>query len=111
MLYQESAKTAGISIEVKREPDDGYWTNVWNVQPFCASYWGGRPTQDLRYRPPIVSTADWNDTRFKRPDFDELLVQARSELDAGKRKEMYQRRCDDGPRRWRDRSCRCSTTS
>ena len=66
MLYQESAKTAGINIEVKREPDDGYWTNVWNVQPFSASYWGGRPTQDLRYTTSFVSTAEWNDTRFKR---------------------------------------------
>lgn len=89
VLFQESAKAAGIAIEVKREPDDGYWTNVWNVQPFVASYWGGRPTQDLRYTTSFVSTAEWNDTRFKRPDFDALIVQARSELDQDKRKALY----------------------
>ncbi len=60
---------------MKREPDDGYWTNVWNVQPFSASYWGGRPTQDLRYSTSFVSTADWNDTRFKREDFDSAARQ------------------------------------
>ncbi|WP_413869319.1 ABC transporter substrate-binding protein [Albidovulum sp.] len=89
VLYQESAKAAGIEIEVKREPDDGYWSDVWNVQPFSASYWGGRPTQDSRYTTSFVSGADWNDTRFKRPDFDELIAKARAELDDAKRREMY----------------------
>ncbi|MCY1244876.1 hypothetical protein D9M72_579760 [compost metagenome] len=59
------------------------------MQPFCASYWGGRPTQDSRYSTSYLSTAEWNDTRFKREDFDKLLLQARSELDDAKRKEKY----------------------
>ncbi|MQW57419.1 ABC transporter substrate-binding protein [Sinorhizobium meliloti] len=89
VLYQASAKKAGIEIEVKREPGDGYWSNVWNVQPFSTSYWGGRPTQDQMYSTAYLSTADWNDTRFKRPDFDKILLEARSELDEAKRKDMY----------------------
>jgi peptide/nickel transport system substrate-binding protein len=31
-----------------------------------ASYWGGRSTQDQMYSTAYLSTADWNDTRFKR---------------------------------------------
>jgi peptide/nickel transport system substrate-binding protein len=89
VLFQQSARKAGINIEVKREPDDGYWTNVWNVQPFSASYWGGRPTQDSRYSTSYLSTADWNDTRFKRPDFDKLVLEARAELNETRRKELY----------------------
>ena len=50
---------------------------------------GGRPTQDLRYTTSFVSTAEWNDTRFKREDFDALIVKARSELDQDKRKALY----------------------
>jgi peptide/nickel transport system substrate-binding protein len=41
-LYQQSAAKAGIKIEIKREPGDGYWSEVWNKQPFSMSYWGGR---------------------------------------------------------------------
>ena len=41
-LYQQSAAKAGIKIEIKREPGDGYWSEVWNKQPFSPSYWGGR---------------------------------------------------------------------
>ncbi|WP_375688505.1 ABC transporter substrate-binding protein [Pseudooceanicola sp. LIPI14-2-Ac024] len=88
-LFQQSAAAAGIELEIKREPGDGYWTDVWNVQPFCASYWGGRPVQDQMYSTAYSSNADWNDTRFKVPEFDALLQQAKGELDEAKRKEMY----------------------
>ncbi|MGS1095686.1 ABC transporter substrate-binding protein [Aquamicrobium terrae] len=88
-LFQQSASKAGIQIDVRREPSDGYWSEVWNVQPFCASYWGGRPTQDSRYSTSYVSNAEWNDTRFKRPDFDEMAVRARAELDETKRRALY----------------------
>jgi peptide/nickel transport system substrate-binding protein len=89
VLYQASAKKAGIDIEIKREPGDGYWSNVWNAQPFCTSYWGGRPTQDQMYTTAYYSKADWNDTKFFRPDFDKLLLEARAELDQPKREAMY----------------------
>ncbi len=88
-LFQATANAAGIPLEIKREPDDGYWTDVWNKQPFSASYWGGRPVQDQMYATAYLSTAEWNDTRFKNARFDELLLAARGELDQDKRKAMY----------------------
>lgn len=88
-LFQQSAQAAGIPLEIKREPNDGYWSEVWNVQPFCASYWGGRPVQDQMYSTAYLSTADWNDTRWKRPEFDKMLNAAKAELDNAKRKEIY----------------------
>ncbi|RFP89878.1 ABC transporter substrate-binding protein [Rhodobacteraceae bacterium 63075] len=88
-LFQQSAADAGIPIEIKREPNDGYWSEVWNVQPFCTSYWGGRPTQDQMFTTAYLSTADWNDTRFDNEKFDQLLIAARAELDTAKRKQMY----------------------
>ncbi|MET3595061.1 peptide/nickel transport system substrate-binding protein [Mesorhizobium shonense] len=88
-LYQQSAAKAGIKIEIKREPGDGYWSEVWNKQPFCASYWGGRPTQDQMYSTAYYSKAQWNDTRFFNEKFDKMLLEARAELDANKRKKIY----------------------
>lgn len=88
-LYQQSCAAAGITIEIKREPGDGYWTEVWNKQPFSTSYWGGRPTQDQMYSTAYLSTADWNDTRFFNEKFDKMVLAARAELDEAKRKQMY----------------------
>ena len=88
-LFQQSASKAGIPLEIKREPGDGYWSEVWNKQPFSASYWGGRPVQDQMYSTAYYSGADWNDTRFFNDSFDSLLLSARAELDTTKRKGMY----------------------
>lgn len=89
LLFKESAAQAGINLEIVREPGDGYWSDVWNVQPFCASYWGGRPTQDQMFSVAYKSDAPWNDTRFFRADFDAMLLSARNELDSAKRAATY----------------------
>ena len=89
ILFKAHAEKAGIEIDVQRVPNDGYWSDVWMKRPFCASYWGGRPTADLMLSAVYMSTANWNDTAWKRPDFDQLLIQARGELDTAKRKQMY----------------------
>ncbi|MCY4288892.1 MAG: ABC transporter substrate-binding protein [Aestuariivita sp.] len=88
-LFQQSLAAAGIPLEIKREPNDGYWSEVWNKQPFCTSYWGGRPSQDQMFSTAYLSTADWNDTRFFNDQFDQLLLTARAELDQTKRQQMY----------------------
>jgi peptide/nickel transport system substrate-binding protein len=88
-LFQQSANACGIPLEVSREPADGYWSEVWNKQPFCASYWGGRAVQDQMYSTAYLSSADWNDTRFKNAEFDAMLIEARAELDLDKRKALY----------------------
>ncbi len=90
-LFQQSAKAAGIPLEIKREPADGYWSEVWNKAPFCASYWTGRPVQGQIYSIAYLSDADWNDSRFKNEEFDRMLFQARSELDPEQRKQLYAR--------------------
>ena len=89
VLFQASAKGAGIDINVVREPNDGYWSDVWMKKPWSASYWGGYPTEDTMLSTGFAPGAAWNDTQWDHPKFNELLVQARAELDEGLRAEMY----------------------
>lgn len=89
LLYAESARKAGIEIEVARESADSYWSNVWMVKPWSFSYYSGRPTEDWMFSMVYESTAKWNETFWKNERFDSLLVQARTELDDAKRREMY----------------------
>ena len=88
-LFQESARAAGIDINVVREPDDGYWSNVWLNKPFCACYWAGRPTEDWMFSQVYASDSKWNDAHWENERFDSLLVEARAELDQARRAEMY----------------------
>lgn len=89
VLYQNSAKAAGITITPVREPNDGYWSDVWMKKPFSAVYWSGRPVEDQMFTTAYQSGAAWNDTFWSNQRFDELLKTARSELDEAKRRKMY----------------------
>ncbi|MEM7075074.1 MAG: ABC transporter substrate-binding protein [Pseudomonadota bacterium] len=89
VLFAEHAKAAGITVNVVREPNDGYWSDVWLVKPFCMVTWGARPTPDVMYTLAYKDDAAWNESRWKNPRFNELLLQAKAELDDTKRAEMY----------------------
>ncbi|MBR9653292.1 ABC transporter substrate-binding protein [Thalassovita aquimarina] len=100
VLFQESAAKAGIKVNVKNEPADGYWSNVWLKKPFCMSYWNGRPTEDWMFSMVYADGASWNESHWSNERFNALLKEARVELDDAKRAEMYgemQQLCrDDG---------------
>jgi peptide/nickel transport system substrate-binding protein len=88
-LFKESAAKAGININVIRESPDSYWDNVWLKKPFVTTYWNGRPTCDWMFTTAYAADAPWNDTFWKNPHFNELLIAARSETDSDKRAKMY----------------------
>lgn len=89
VLYQNSAKGAGIDINVIREPNDGYWSDVWMKKGMVFSYWGGRPVEDQMFSTAYQCGASWNESFWCNDRFDELLIKARAELDSDKRREMY----------------------
>ena len=89
ILFKEQAAKAGIEINVVREPNDGYWTNVWLKKPFVMCYWAGRPTEDWMFSQVYAKGAPWNDTHWQNERFNQLLLQARAELNSTKRRAMY----------------------
>jgi peptide/nickel transport system substrate-binding protein len=89
ILYKAHAEKAGIDIEVVREPSDGYWSNVWAKKPWCASYWGGYSTENAMLSTRYAPGAPWNETQWDHERFNNLMMEARSELDETKRREMY----------------------
>jgi peptide/nickel transport system substrate-binding protein len=89
VLYREHAAKAGIEINVVREPNDGYWDNVWMKKPWTASYWSGRPTCDWMFSTGYAADSAANETFWKNPRFNHLLMAARSEAEDSKRAGMY----------------------
>jgi peptide/nickel transport system substrate-binding protein len=58
-------------------------------KPWCFSYWGGRPTADWMFTTAYAAETAWNDSYWKNPRFNELLVAARGDTDEVKRSGMY----------------------
>ncbi len=88
-LYKETAAQAGIDIEVVREPNDGYWSNVWLKKPFVVVAWGARPTPDVMFSLAYKDDAAWNESHWQNVEFNKILREAKAELDQKKRTEMY----------------------
>ena len=89
VLYAEQAAEAGITVNVVREPNDGYYSDVWLKKPFTAVSWGARPTPDVMYSLAYQADAAWNESRWQNEEFNELLQKAKAELDDERRSEMY----------------------
>jgi len=89
VLIKEHAAKAGIDVNVVREPNDGYWDNVWLKKGWCASYWSGRPTQDWMFSTAYAKGAAWNETFWDNERFNELLLSARGETDSATRQTLY----------------------
>ena len=99
-LYSEHAKKAGINIRPVREPNDGYWSDVWLKKPFVFVKWGARATPDQMFTLAYKDDAAWNEAHWQNERFNELLLMAKAELDEQRRAEQYREMCqiarDDG---------------
>lgn len=88
-LFAEQAASAGIEIQVRRNPADGYYGNVWRKQPFCMVGWRARSSVDQVLSAIFMSDSTYNSTQWSNPAFDKLVREARGEQDDAKRKELY----------------------
>ena len=89
MILQSDAAPIGLKIDVQRVPSDGYWDKYWLKAPIHFGNNNYRPTPDILFSTFYASNAPWNESRYKSEKFDQMLVEARGELDQAKRKEMY----------------------
>lgn len=90
VAYKEQAALAGINVEINQVPADGYWSDVWQVEPFFASWWGQRGAdQALNEIFSCGSVGGNNESKWCNEEFDQLLADARAELDFEKRKALY----------------------
>ena len=88
VAYQEQAAKAGIRVTVVNAPADGYWSEVWMQKDAVTTRWNERPADQV-LNEAFHSDAKWNETYFKDAAFDDLLAEARNELDFDKRRALY----------------------
>ncbi len=89
VLLQQSAAAAGLKLNINRVPADGYWSNHWMKHPLGFGNINPRPTANILLSQFFLSSAAWNESGWKNPHFDQLVVAARGEPDEAKRKQMY----------------------
>ncbi len=88
-LMQQTAAKIGVNLTVNRVPADGYWSNHWMKHPMGFGSINPRPSADVLFTQFFKSDAPWNESGWKNPKFDQLLLSARAETDEARRKQMY----------------------
>lgn len=88
-VLQEYGARVGLDLAITRVPSDGYWSTHWMRHPLSFGSTNPRPTADLVFSLFYKSDAPWNETGWKNPRFDQLLLAARGETSEANRKAMY----------------------
>jgi peptide/nickel transport system substrate-binding protein len=88
-MLQQAGQRIGMNLEVRRVPADGYWSNHWFRHPLSFGAINPRPSADILLSLFFKSDAAWNESAWRKPQFDQLLLAARGETDEAKRRQMY----------------------
>ena len=88
-LLQQTGAQVGLTLDIKKVPADGYWSNYWMKQPLGFGNINPRPSADILLTLFFKSDAPWNESGWKHEKFDQLLATARAEGDDAKHRQMY----------------------
>lgn len=88
-VFKENCAEAGVKINLIQAATDTWWSETWLKKPFCMTMWSAY-TPDSILSVAYMSNAEWNETFWKRPSFDELIAKARSTKDVSDRTKLYQ---------------------
>ena len=89
---QQQYKQLGIGVEIKALDFNAYTDQVLARRDFdlsLAAYGGGSIDPDLGAKAQLITNGQQNVTGYSNPQVDDLFRQAALELDASKRKQLY----------------------
>ncbi|MCG7505390.1 ABC transporter substrate-binding protein [Mesorhizobium retamae] len=88
VVLGELMKSNGAKVRVTRHPADSYWTAVYMQAAWSASSWTVRPTALAWIEAGWIKGAAYNEGFWSDPRVDQLVRQAKQELDETKRRKM-----------------------
>lgn len=86
--FAQMMSDIGVNVNVIETPADSYWDDVWLTQPMVTSAWSRRPAASA-LSVAYTQDAKWKETHWERPEYDELLAQAATTVDADERHDHY----------------------
>lgn len=91
--FRETAKQAGIDVQLRMVPPDKFFAEMEGKVRFSADGFYGRATPDLMVYPWYDSAGSWNNTlwHYKNPEVDKVLDAARATTDETAQANLYGR--------------------
>jgi peptide/nickel transport system substrate-binding protein len=88
IAFKDMAAAASVRVEITSHPIDVYWADIWKHVAFCTSNWNGRPTAEQMLSQVYLCGTPGGESNWCNPEFDDLIMAARSELDPDARREI-----------------------
>jgi peptide/nickel transport system substrate-binding protein len=92
-VWQAQMKDIGVNVSIQKVPPDVFYadkgTDNWYQAEFSFVDWGTRAAPITYFQLALTSTAPWNYSRWKNPDFDDLVTQIPQALDEAGRADLY----------------------
>jgi peptide/nickel transport system substrate-binding protein len=87
-VYQQQAAAAGINVTIEQVPADVFYAEIYDIEAFVSANEMQYPADMTLH---IIYGADspLNTMRMNEPEFNQLLQQARAEMDPEKRTQRY----------------------
>jgi peptide/nickel transport system substrate-binding protein len=86
-VFAEQARPAGVDVRVVKADPNTFYGDSYLTWPFAQDFWFTR-----KYLPQVAAsslpTSPYNETHFDDPEFQQLIKQARGELDRAKRNDL-----------------------
>jgi peptide/nickel transport system substrate-binding protein len=86
--FAQQARAAGVTVNVNNGPAATYYSDRYLKAPFMQTQWGATPISTWM-NAAAVSSAPYNETHWKRPEFDQLVQSAEAELDQQKAQTLW----------------------
>ncbi len=87
-IFAQQAKKAGVTVNVNNGPPDTYFTSKYLKWAFGQTNWPAIPIPNW-INESLTSKAFYNETHWKRPSFDRLVLKAQAEQDPAKARELW----------------------
>lgn len=87
VIFARQAKDAGVTVNVQKFTDDIFFDRYFLKVPFSTIQWFGRPLAQML--PLCTGDGPYNDTHWKRKDFDAKLGDALGTVDATERAAIW----------------------
>ena len=87
-IFAQQAKKAGVTVNVNNGPPDTYFAAKYLKWAFGQTNWPAIPIPNW-INESLTTKAFYNETHWKRPGFDRLVLSAQAERNEAKAKELW----------------------
>ncbi len=89
IVIQQCAAQIGLNIRLQHVDYSTFLDQYWKKANYYIGFYNMQSCEDALFQLLYTSTASWNETRWNNPKFDQLVLQARQELDPDKQRAAF----------------------